>query len=429
VLTLTDDHGCETNTTAVITEPALLTANSAATPLTCFNSGNGSAVIAAAGGTTPYSYLWSNGASSSVITGLSSTTYTTTVTDANGCTVLSSVMVTQPAQLVLNATGTATICIGQQTVLNASATGGNGNYSFNWSNGVTSASQSVSPGITTTYTVTVTDIFGCTAAPAPLTVTVHPPLSLSISDPDTICFGDQTVISALAGGGNGGPYTYNWTNVSTSAAQATVTPPATTSFSVTVADGCGTPAVSAAVEIVVNPLPVVVFEPLPPNGCAPLPVNFTNSSTTQSGGALYSWQFGDQTVSGDFEPFHLYELPGYYTVALEVTSEEGCHNQLTIPNAVHVYPVPDAAFNATPGKASILDPVITFAAKMDLIPTCVINMPIPARTLLYCMLKTITDARIPPTVKWLLRAKQRYIFPMHLPPITMAKTTRLLYQE
>ncbi|HEX5002465.1 MAG TPA: PKD domain-containing protein [Bacteroidia bacterium] len=361
VLTLTDDHDCETSTTAVISEPALLTANAAATPLTCFNSGNGSAAIAVAGGTTPYSYLWSNGASTSVITGLSSATYTTTVTDANGCTVLSNVAVTQPAQLVLNVTGNATICIGQQTLLNASATGGNSNYTFNWSNGVTSASQSVSPAVSTTYTVTVTDIYGCTAPASFLTITVHPPLSLTLSDPDTICFGDQTVLSALAGGGNGGPYTYNWTNVSTSAAQATVTPQATTLFGVTVADGCGTPAVSAAVEIVVNPLPVVVFEPLPASGCAPLPVQFSNSSTTQSGVAVYNWQFGDQTLSGDFEPFHLYELPGYYTVALEVTSAEGCRNQLTLPNAVHVYPVPDAAFNATPAKASILDPVITFS--------------------------------------------------------------------
>lgn len=139
-----------------------------------------------------------------------------------------------------------------------------------------------------------------------------------------------------------------------------MSPTTTTTYTVTVTDGCTTPAVSAVTMVEVNALPVVSFTPIPASGCAPLEVFFDNGTVTTTPGAFYTWHFGDNTNSNDFEPLHLYTEPGSYTVTLKALSAEGCMQTLTVPNAVVVYPVPVASFRATPPIATILNPLIGF---------------------------------------------------------------------
>lgn len=85
-VTVTDALGCDTVMTAVIGPPApVAIVDLTASDETCLGDGNGSATVSAAGGTAPYTYLWSNGATTPVINA-GSGSYTVTVSDANGCT-------------------------------------------------------------------------------------------------------------------------------------------------------------------------------------------------------------------------------------------------------------------------------------------------------------------------------------------------------
>jgi PKD repeat protein len=88
-VTITDDNGCSAVKTATINASAGVTVSVAGTDPTQGN--NGSATATVNGGTSPYLYSWSNGSSTSTISGLAVGTYTVTVTDANNCTGMGSV--------------------------------------------------------------------------------------------------------------------------------------------------------------------------------------------------------------------------------------------------------------------------------------------------------------------------------------------------
>ncbi|MBK8876285.1 MAG: gliding motility-associated C-terminal domain-containing protein [Bacteroidetes bacterium] len=278
----------------------------------------------------------------------------------NNCHSVTTALITEPAAITVNVAGVATICIGQSTLVSASAQGGNGGYSYLWSNGVTGSSQLVNPTLTAGFSVAVTDSMGCIGASVPVTITVNPPLAITISQNDTICEGETTSISAVATGGNGGPYSFSWNSLSDITAQVNVAPITTTSYIVTATDGCGTPAVNASATILVNPLPVVDFTPVPASGCAPLIVLFDNNTTSVTNGTSFTWYFGDGFNSNDIEPSHTYTEPGFYTVILKAVSSEGCINELVQNDVIEVFPVPDANLAVSPMVGSILYPYINF---------------------------------------------------------------------
>jgi hypothetical protein len=115
------------------------------------------AVASSSGGTPPYTYAWSNGATNSSVSGLCAGTYNINVTDSKGCTSVDTVTITQPAALVvsIDSSGTASCT----DTLWATVTGGTPGYTFSWSSGQTTDTiTGVCPG---TYTVTVTDKNGC----------------------------------------------------------------------------------------------------------------------------------------------------------------------------------------------------------------------------------------------------------------------------
>ncbi|MBL0051221.1 MAG: SprB repeat-containing protein [Bacteroidetes bacterium] len=113
--------------------------NCTVTNVNCNGNSNGAININVAGGTTPYTYSWSNGATTQNVTNLSPNTYTVTVTDANGCTATLSQAITQPNALALTiGTVTNVNCNGNNNgAININIAGGTTPYAYSWSNGAT----------------------------------------------------------------------------------------------------------------------------------------------------------------------------------------------------------------------------------------------------------------------------------------------------
>lgn len=225
----------------------------ASAPASCSGSCDGQAIVIPSGGTPGYTYSWSTAPPqlTASATGLCSGSYTVTVTDAMGATATASVFITEPTPVVLAPISSVTICIGESTTLTANASGGTGGYTYTWDGTFVGQNYTVSPTGTTVYTVFATDANGCSAAPVNVTVTVSPPLSAFPSGDVTICTGNSTNISAVAAGGNGGPYTYTWDGTFVGQ-NYTVSPTITTTYTVTVNDGCS-PVVATTVTVTVDP--------------------------------------------------------------------------------------------------------------------------------------------------------------------------------
>jgi gliding motility-associated-like protein len=160
-LEVTDTLGCSGSVTLSISQPVALSVQMSHTDVYCAGYGTATAACVAAGGSQPYTYLWSNGDNSPQIDSLYSGSYTVTVTDSNSCFVTDSVKVVQSDSIKLDFTSTPVSCIDQHDGKAAVyATGGNGDYNYSWSNGaVIPQIEDIDAGL---YSVLVTDLMGCT---------------------------------------------------------------------------------------------------------------------------------------------------------------------------------------------------------------------------------------------------------------------------
>lgn len=237
-VTVTDSQGCSKVATATISGSNGPSVTVTKTNITCFGGNDGTATASAFGGSTPYTYSWSNGGSSATITGLSAGTYIVTVTDASGCTETGSVTIIQPSQVSVNVNSTSPGCNGSTGSASASASGGTPPYNFNWSNGASGSNVSnLSPG---TYTVTVTDANGCTKT-ASTSVMQGSNINVHVSTDDATCGLNNGSASASASGGVA-PYSYSWSNGGSS---ATINGLSGGTYSVTVTDANGCSAVGS----------------------------------------------------------------------------------------------------------------------------------------------------------------------------------------
>jgi hypothetical protein len=156
---VTDHHNCTATNSINVPEPSDFEVYPYVFDATCNGSSNGSATVSVTGGTAPYSYKWSNQSSGPVLMNASDNTYTVTITDANQCTFLSSVVVIQPLPLQVNTT--VTNSSGSNGTATASVSGGTTPYSYSWSN---EESAPVDTDLAPSqYSITVTDANGCTA--------------------------------------------------------------------------------------------------------------------------------------------------------------------------------------------------------------------------------------------------------------------------
>ncbi|MGL4595974.1 MAG: gliding motility-associated C-terminal domain-containing protein, partial [Bacteroidia bacterium] len=347
VVTGSTAAGCVDTDTIVVTVSNQLTVTASNDAWICSGNTAPISVNTIVGAT----YAWlpavtlSNAAiSNPVASPTSTTTYTVLVTDPNGCQGLDSVTVNVSGPISLATSNAVTICIGQNTSISANPSGGIAPYTYAWSNSLTGAGpHTVSPATTITYTVSVTDSLGCVSATQSITVTVNPPLNLSVLGATTICSGDTAILSVTPSGGDGN-YAVNWTPGNFTTNSISVNPSSSTTYTVTVTDGCTTPSATASVTVTVNQAPVVTMSADALTGCAPLCVNFTGQSTGNC--ASVAWDFGDLNASNQQNPTNCYTQAGTYSVTFTCTDAIGCIGTVTIPNMITVNPVPVAAFTS-----------------------------------------------------------------------------------
>ena len=152
--------------------------------ISCNGLSDGGATASVTGGTAPYVYAWNNAATTTSITGVMASTYTVTITDANGCTSTSSATITEPNTLVAAITlDSNESCMNTMDGgLTATETGGTSSYNYIWSTGATTATiDMLTAG---TYTVTITDANGCTSSASE---TITHGLATSATQTYTVC--------------------------------------------------------------------------------------------------------------------------------------------------------------------------------------------------------------------------------------------------
>ncbi|HXH20108.1 MAG TPA: gliding motility-associated C-terminal domain-containing protein, partial [Chitinophagales bacterium] len=327
-VTVTDAQGCRLTNSASITEPAQLTASTTHVDVSCRGGGDGSVNLSVWGGTIPYSYLWSNGATTEDISGLTAGTYLVTVTDAKSCTITVSATISEPASLASSTTQINVSCNGfSDGSIDLTVSGGTTPYTYNWSIGTTT--QDISSLIAGVYDVTITDANGCSITDG--AVITEPPVLTAFTVPtDVSCFGGNDGMIDLSVTGGTTPYEFNWSNGATS---EDINMLIAGTYTVTVVDAKNCSVTQS--ETVNQPTDLSLTSSANPAMCGVANGDASVSVTGGTPGYSYLWSTGDtddyiDSLSG-----------GAYTVT--VTDANSCQKPLT----VFVNSFPSADFTVT----------------------------------------------------------------------------------
>lgn len=253
--------------------------------------------LTAAGGA---SYLWSNGRTSSTISvsPTATTSYTVTVTNGN-CSAMGSTTVNVTPGPTINTSIDLTICAGESPTIAASGT-----PPFRWSTGATTSSFTVSPLVTTTYTVSVS-ANGCEATDD-VVITVLPRPVVNAGEDKTICAGQ---VANLVATGTAG--TYRWSNGATTAS-IQVQPTVLSEYTVSVTkDGCAS---TDKVIVDVNATPVANAGADQSITCQAPQVRLDGSKSASGVLIRYQWSELDdgRIISGQTSPSAVVNRPGNY---------------------------------------------------------------------------------------------------------------------
>ncbi len=310
--------GCNDTATVTITPNPLPILSVSTNTIIC---AGGQTLLTAGGAST---YTWSNSATgpSIISSPNTTTTYTVTGVDGNGCknTAVTTVSVSpMPTALI---SGPSVICAGGGVTLSASGGG-----AYLWSNLAISNTISVNPLVTTTYSVLASLGICSHMATHQLIVNPLPTVFPSASD-SSICIGAPTSLSAYGTATN-----YLWQPLNSLGNSVTVSPTSNTTYSVIGTDGnlCSS---SSILTITVNSLPVILTSP-------PIAICDGESTTlTASGGNNYSWSNGPSASSITVSPTSntIYTVSGI--------DLNGCSNTSFI--TVSVNPTPIAIINGGP---------------------------------------------------------------------------------
>ncbi|MEM9546001.1 MAG: choice-of-anchor V domain-containing protein [Bacteroidota bacterium] len=311
-----DQNGCTNQTMITLGEPDPVTSTISGTDILCFGGNDGTATVEGQGGSGGFTYEWSNGGSGATQTNLTAGTYFVTVADSDNCTTVNSIELFEPNTPV--EAGITVInqpnCGNQDGELSAFGIGGNPDYSYLWNDGSTNGNLSnIASG---EYSVTVTDLNGCTDVETVL-LQDNDGITLAANDVgNNICFGDMEGMATISASGGTGVYTFSWSNGGTNATENNL---AAGEYSITVTDE-GNCTGEITIEIT-EPEPFVPNEILTNITCNGADNGSIQLNATGGTGPLsYNWNTNDTTDA------IMNLIAGIFTVT--ITDANGCMGEI-----------------------------------------------------------------------------------------------------
>lgn len=219
-VTVTDANSCTKTTSATVNEAPQLVVTATPTGSDCLIGNIGAINLTAIGGTPPYTYFWSNMATTQDITGLPAGNYTCTVTDANTCTRTTTILVQAiNAPIAIANQGVVLTCINTSVVIDATLSSQGPEFIYNWTttNGnIVSGNTTLTPSVNAPgmYTLNITNTTnGCSSlVEATITQDVNAPIANAGPDLNIPCNGAP--ITLVGSGGTGANFVYQWSGPS-----------------------------------------------------------------------------------------------------------------------------------------------------------------------------------------------------------------------
>lgn len=207
-VTISDSHDCSNMAQVQIEQETPFGSDEFIKHVSCNGGNDGAIDFFVRGGVPPYTFEWSTGATTKDVSDLSEGAYMVTFTDAVGCSASSFFVVSEPTALYTANLIFDTNCFGgSDGTITAYPTGGIAPYQLAWSTGSSEQTITVSKG---TYSITVTDRFGCVETK---TAFVDSPQKLELSGNIThACSGQSNGYISLNISGGTLPYTYTWSD-------------------------------------------------------------------------------------------------------------------------------------------------------------------------------------------------------------------------
>ncbi len=363
--TISDANGCENIIQNLeISEPDSLEISvTTLEQITCPGGDDSFVDIKVEGGTSPYSYFWSNGAISEDQFGIEAGLYQLTVSDFNSCSaIIDNILINEPDPIQISVADIINVnCLGStEGAVAVNVEGGNGNYIYNWgiSDGDDSDKNSLEdlgPGL---YSVTVVDEFDCKSSAFSLEV-VNEDIPINVDlllDQEVDCHGDSTGQLTATVSDASLPLDFNWSSGDKNVINElsdTISQLISGSYNLTVTDGEGCVGIADSI-LIESPLTIIHS----------VEEKINNDCWDDSNGLI------SLGVSGGQSPYEIKwnnGLDGFQIEKLEtgvynatITDELGC---MTLVNPISILSPDTIRFNA-----SVIPEVSTSSGEIELNP-------------------------------------------------------------